>query len=85
MNRLIWRWWFPAAILIWCMCPITASTKFWAEPEMTQRVKKSHKWIILHLDNKLILFEKSRMPGNYENNYGELVLNYLQMCIRDSF
>ncbi len=28
--------------------------------------KKSHKWIILHLDNKLILFEKSRMPGNYE-------------------
>ena len=30
--------------------------------------KKSHKWIILHLDNKLILFEKSRMPGNYENN-----------------
>ena len=39
--------------------------------------KKSHKWIILHLDNKLILFEKSRMPGNYENNYGELFLNYL--------
>lgn len=31
----------------------------------------------LHLDNKLILFEKSRMPGNYENNYGELFLNYL--------
>lgn len=29
------------------------------------------------LDNKLILFEKSRMPGNYENNYGELFLNYL--------
>lgn len=22
-------------------------------------------------------FEKSRMPGNYENNYGELFLNYL--------
>lgn len=39
--------------------------------------KKSHKWIILYLDNKLILFEKSKMPGNYENNYGELFLNYL--------
>ena len=30
--------------------------------------KKSHKWIILHIDNKLILFEKAKMPGNYENN-----------------
>ena len=39
--------------------------------------KKSHKWIILRLDNKLILFEKSKMPGNYKNNYGELFLNYL--------
>ena len=39
--------------------------------------KKSHKWIILYLDGKLILFEKSKMPGNYENNYGELFLNYL--------
>lgn len=39
--------------------------------------KKSHKWIILYLDGKLILFEKSKMPRNYENNYGELFLNYL--------
>lgn len=39
--------------------------------------KKSHKWVILYLENKLILFEKSKMPGNYENNYGELFLNYL--------
>lgn len=39
--------------------------------------KKSHKWIILYLDNKLILFDKSKMLGNYENNYGELFLNYL--------
>lgn len=38
--------------------------------------KKSHKWIILEIDNKLILFEKDKMPGNYENNYGELFLNY---------
>lgn len=39
--------------------------------------KKSHKWIILYLDNKLILYEKATMRGNYENNYGELFLNYL--------
>ena len=29
----------PAVIPIWCMCPITASTKFWAEPEMTPLVR----------------------------------------------
>ncbi len=39
--------------------------------------KKSHKWIILEIDDKLVLFEKDKMPGNYENNYGELFLNYL--------
>lgn len=39
--------------------------------------KESHKWVILEIDNKLILFEKEKMPGNYKNNYGELFLNYL--------
>jgi SAM-dependent methyltransferase len=39
--------------------------------------KKSHKWVILDIDNKLVLFEKNKMPGNYMNNYGELFLNYL--------
>ncbi|MEL7598498.1 MAG: class I SAM-dependent methyltransferase [Proteiniphilum sp.] len=39
--------------------------------------KASHKWVILEIDEKLVLFEKSKMPGNYENNYGELFLNYL--------
>lgn len=39
--------------------------------------KESHKWVILDIDNKLVLFEKSKMPGNYKNNYGELLLNYL--------
>ena len=39
--------------------------------------KKSHRWIILDIDNKLVLFEKSKMPDHYENNYGELFLNYL--------
>lgn len=39
--------------------------------------KESHKWVILDLNGKLILFEKDKMPGNYQNDYGELFLNYL--------
>ncbi|MBP1645544.1 MAG: class SAM-dependent methyltransferase [Bacteroidetes bacterium] len=39
--------------------------------------KESHRWVILEIDNKLVFFEKERMPGNYKNNYGELFLNYL--------
>lgn len=39
--------------------------------------KESHRWVILEIDNKLVFFEKERMPGNYRNNYGELFLNYL--------
>lgn len=39
--------------------------------------KESHKWVILDIDNKLVLYEKELMPGNYANNYGELFLNYL--------
>lgn len=39
--------------------------------------KASHKWVILDINDTLVLFEKSKMPGNYGNNYGELFLNYL--------
>ena len=39
--------------------------------------KKSHKWVILDIDKKLVFYEKNKMPGNYENDYGELFLNYL--------
>ena len=39
--------------------------------------KKSHKWVILDIDQKLVIFEKSQMPGNYLKDYGELFLNYL--------
>lgn len=39
--------------------------------------KETHKWVILDIDDKLVLFEKAKMPGNYFNNYGELFLNYL--------
>ncbi len=39
--------------------------------------KDSHRWVILDIDGKLVLFEKSKLPGNFGNNYGELFLNYL--------
>lgn len=39
--------------------------------------KQSHRWVILDIDDKLVLYEKSKMDGNYLNNYGELFLNYL--------
>ena len=39
--------------------------------------KDSHKWVILDIDDKLVLFEKDKMPGNYRNNYGRLFLDYL--------
>lgn len=38
--------------------------------------KKSHKWVILAIDEKLVLFEKSKMP-DYGHDYGMLFLNYL--------
>lgn len=38
--------------------------------------KKSHKWVILEIDNKLVLFEKEKMPA-YGHDYGNLFLNYL--------
>lgn len=39
--------------------------------------KKSHKWVILDMDGKLIMYEKKRMEENYANDYGRLFLNYL--------
>lgn len=39
--------------------------------------KEAHKWIILDVDDKLVLFAKGLAPGNYKNDYGELFLNYL--------
>lgn len=39
--------------------------------------KESHKWCIADIDGQLVLYEKSRMPGNYGNDYGEALLNYL--------
>lgn len=39
--------------------------------------KESHKWVILYIDNKLVFYDKSKMPGNYKCDYGEVFLNYL--------
>lgn len=39
--------------------------------------KRAHRWVILDIDDKLLFFEKSKLPGNYANDYGELFLNYL--------
>lgn len=38
--------------------------------------KQSHKWVILEIDGKLVLFEKEKMPA-YGHNYGNVFLNYL--------
>lgn len=39
--------------------------------------KESHKWVIVDIDGKLFLFEKSKMPSNYGVDYGVLFLNRL--------
>lgn len=39
--------------------------------------KASHRWALLDIDDKIVLYEKSRMPHRFESNYGELFLNYL--------
>lgn len=39
--------------------------------------KKSHKWAILDIDGKLVMYEKAKMEENYANDYGRLFLNYL--------
>ncbi|MCI1683079.1 MAG: class I SAM-dependent methyltransferase [Bacteroides sp.] len=39
--------------------------------------KKAHKWAILDIDGKLVMYEKSKMEENYANDYGRLFLNYL--------
>lgn len=39
--------------------------------------KQSHRYVVLSIDDKLVLYDKQRVPGNYANDYGELFLNYL--------
>lgn len=39
--------------------------------------KASHRYVLLSIGDKLVLYDKKRVPGNYANDYGELFLNYL--------
>lgn len=39
--------------------------------------KVSHKWVVLEIDEKLVFYEKSRLPYNFEPDYGNVFLNYL--------
>lgn len=39
--------------------------------------KDAHRYVVLVIGDKLVMYDKRRMPGNYANNYGELFLNYL--------
>lgn len=39
--------------------------------------KKAHRYVVLCIGEKLVLYDKNRVPGNYANDYGELFLNYL--------
>ncbi|MEN6618390.1 MAG: class I SAM-dependent methyltransferase [Rikenellaceae bacterium] len=39
--------------------------------------KISHKWVILEIDNKLVLYEKSKMQYKFDADYGDFFLNYL--------
>ncbi len=39
--------------------------------------KASHRWALLDIDDKIVLYEKSRMPHRFESDFGELFLNYL--------
>lgn len=55
-------------------------TRVCRNPEHARRLmfpKESHRWVILLIEDKLVFYEKEKMPGNYRNNYGEVFLNYL--------
>lgn len=39
--------------------------------------KQSHRYVVLSINDKLVLYNKRMLPGNYGNDYGELFLNYL--------
>lgn len=39
--------------------------------------KGSHKWAILDIDGKLVMYEKRLMAENFKSDYGRLFINYL--------
>lgn len=39
--------------------------------------KESHKSVSMEIDNKFVMFEKSKMPYDFKTDFGDLFLNYL--------
>lgn len=39
--------------------------------------KKSHRWAILEIDGKLVIFDKSQMESTFKPDFGNLFLDYL--------
>lgn len=39
--------------------------------------KVSHKWVVLEIDEKLVFYEKARLPYSFGQNFGNVFLNYL--------
>lgn len=39
--------------------------------------KVSHRWVVLDIDDKIVLYDKNRMPHRFDSDFGELFLNYL--------
>jgi len=39
--------------------------------------KTSHRWVMLEIDNKMVIYEKSKMSYKFDADYGDLFLNYL--------
>ncbi len=39
--------------------------------------KDSHKWLLQEIDNRLVMYEKSRCNYSFDANFGDLFLNYL--------
>ncbi len=39
--------------------------------------KESHKWVILEIDGKIVMYEKTKIPTNFMPFFGNLFLDYL--------
>jgi hypothetical protein len=39
--------------------------------------KKSHRWLILEVDEKVVMFEKDKVGFNTSNDFGDIFLDYL--------
>ncbi|MDD2425861.1 MAG: methyltransferase domain-containing protein [Bacteroidales bacterium] len=39
--------------------------------------KQSHKWVLLEIDNRIVMFEKERIIHMFSADFGDLFLNYL--------